>query len=121
MRGYTAILMPDDFYLPRHSRFGQEIRDVMPMDGAITYVTDGARIGVQFRTGRVDWIMEPAGEALDAASYRFRCGALLRELRLQPDPRETISIIWRRNATAFNETAAAFAARQRRAPELGFD
>jgi hypothetical protein len=50
------IRLPDRFYLPRTDTFGREVRDVMPWDGAVSYATDGERLGVQYGDGRVEWL-----------------------------------------------------------------
>jgi hypothetical protein len=50
------IRLPDRFYLPRIDAQGREVRDVMPWDGAVSYATDGARVGVQYPDGRVEWL-----------------------------------------------------------------
>lgn len=55
------IRLPDRFYLPRIDAQGREVRDVMPWDGAVSYATDGARVGVAYPDGRVEWL----GEAPD--------------------------------------------------------
>jgi hypothetical protein len=51
-----VIRLPDRFYLPRIDAQGREVRDVMPWDGAVSYATDGARVGVQYPDGRVEWL-----------------------------------------------------------------
>lgn len=50
------IRLPDRFYLPRTDDYGREVRDVMPWDGAVSYATDGERLGVQYGDGRVEWL-----------------------------------------------------------------
>lgn len=50
------IRLPDRFYLPRIDAQGREVRDVMPWEGAVSYATDGARVGVQYPDGRVEWL-----------------------------------------------------------------
>jgi hypothetical protein len=50
------IRLPDRFYLPRTDNYGREVRDVMPWEGAVTYATDGERLGVQYGDGRVEWL-----------------------------------------------------------------
>lgn len=63
------IRLPDRFYLPRIDAQGREVRDVMPWDGAVSYATDGARVGVAYPDGRVEWLGDapdlPAGDAYD--------------------------------------------------------
>jgi len=51
-----AIRLPERFYLPRTDREGREVRDVMPWDGAVSYATDGERLGIQYTDGRVEWL-----------------------------------------------------------------
>ena len=50
------IRLPDRFYLPRTDPEGREIRDVMPWEGAVTYATDGERLGIQYADGSVVWL-----------------------------------------------------------------
>lgn len=51
-----SIRLPDRFYLPRTDDYGREVRDVMPWEGAVSYATDGERLGVQYGDGRVEWL-----------------------------------------------------------------
>lgn len=51
-----AIRLPDRFYLPRTGADGREVRDIMPWEGAVSYATDGERLGIQFDDGRVMWL-----------------------------------------------------------------
>jgi hypothetical protein len=51
-----AIRLPDRFYLPRTDPDGREVRDVMPWEGAVSYATDGERLGIQYADGRVVWL-----------------------------------------------------------------
>jgi hypothetical protein len=51
-----AIRLPDRFYLPRTDTDGREVRDVMPWEGAVSYATDGERLGIQYADGRVVWL-----------------------------------------------------------------
>jgi hypothetical protein len=64
------IRLPDRFYLPRTDNYGREVRDVMPWEGAVSYATDGERLGVQYGDGRVEWLGRAAsiadGERVDA-------------------------------------------------------
>jgi hypothetical protein len=59
-----AIRLPDRFYLPRTDPEGREVRDVMPWEGAVSYATDGDRLGIQYADGRVVWLGR-AGPAPD--------------------------------------------------------
>lgn len=51
-----SIKLPDRFYLPRTDAEGREVRDVMPWEGAVSYATDGERLGIQYADGRVEWL-----------------------------------------------------------------
>ncbi len=51
-----TVRLPDRFYLPRTDPDGREVRDVMPWEGAVSYATDGERLGVQYGDGRVEWL-----------------------------------------------------------------
>ena len=51
-----SIRLPDRFYLPRTDAEGQEVRDVMPWDGALSYATDGERLGILYPDGSVVWL-----------------------------------------------------------------
>lgn len=51
-----SIRLPDRFYLPRVDADGREVRDVMPWDGALSYATDGERLGIQYADGSVVWL-----------------------------------------------------------------
>src|SRR5262245_23130708 len=51
-----AIRLPDRFYLPRTDAEGREVRDVMPWEGAVSYATDGERLGIQYPDGSVAWL-----------------------------------------------------------------
>jgi len=59
-----SIRLPDRFYLPRVDVRGREVRDVMPWDGAVSYATDGERVGIQYADGRIVWLGEVG--AMDA-------------------------------------------------------
>jgi len=65
-----SIRLPDRFYLPRIDADGREVRDVMPWDGALSYATDGERLGIQYPDGSVAWLGRgpdaDAGEPGDA-------------------------------------------------------
>ncbi|HVG43939.1 MAG TPA: hypothetical protein VM890_04390 [Longimicrobium sp.] len=57
-----SIRLPDRFYLPRVDAEGREVRDVMPWEGALSYATDGERLGIQYPDGSVVWLGRgPAG------------------------------------------------------------
>jgi hypothetical protein len=59
------IRLPDRFYLPRTDNYGREVRDVMPWEGAVSYATDGERLGVQYGDGRVEWLGRAASLSED--------------------------------------------------------
>ena len=50
------IRLPDRFYLSRTDGNGREVHDVMPWDGAVSYATDGERVGIQYADGRIVWL-----------------------------------------------------------------
>jgi hypothetical protein len=60
-----SIRLPDRFYLPRIDGEGREVRDVMPWDGALSYATDGERLGIQYADGSVVWLGRGAADAAD--------------------------------------------------------
>jgi hypothetical protein len=55
------IRLPDRFYLPRVQGDGTEVRDIVPWEGATSYVTDGERVGLRFRDARVVWLGAAGG------------------------------------------------------------
>jgi len=57
-----SIRLPDRFYLPRVDDEGREVRDVMPWDGALSYATDGERLGIQYPDGSVVWLGRGAAD-----------------------------------------------------------
>jgi hypothetical protein len=60
------IRLPDRFYLPRIDADGREVRDQMPWDGAVSYATDGRRVGIQYADGSIVWLGDaPAGNGGD--------------------------------------------------------
>ena len=61
-----SIRLPDRFYLPRVDAEGREVRDVMPWEGALSYATDGERLGIQYADGRVEWLGRAAPSDDDA-------------------------------------------------------
>jgi hypothetical protein len=58
-----SIRLPDRFYLPRVDADGREVRDVMPWEGALSYATDGERLGIQYADGSVVWLGRGAAGA----------------------------------------------------------
>lgn len=55
------ITLSDNYYEPRRTLGGGEVRDAMPYEGAVEYVTDDAgHWGVRYEDGGVDWLGEVA-------------------------------------------------------------
>ena len=92
------VHLPDRFYVPRYSRCGFEIRDRMPWDVALAYVTDGVRFGVQFKDGSIDWLIQPEGNGTLASDYRIAREKLPAGLRIDSRPDEIVLEIWRENS-----------------------
>jgi hypothetical protein len=108
-----AIRLPDRFYLPRTDREGREVRDVMPWEGAVSYATDGERLGIQYADGRVEWLgraepLSPAeggDEPVDAAGDPLRTfaedfegvnlDALVEGMRSYMDLHPVLKTVWR--------------------------
>ena len=66
------IRLPDRFYLPRIDGSGREVHDVMPWEGAVSYATDGERVGIQYADGRVEWLGDaPAADGAGGGSDSF--------------------------------------------------
>ena len=63
-----TVRLPDRFYLPRTDGEGREVRDVMPWEGAVSYATDGERLGIQYADGRIEWLgtAQPDDDDADA-------------------------------------------------------
>ncbi|HEU4560539.1 MAG TPA: hypothetical protein VFS20_21995 [Longimicrobium sp.] len=104
------IRLPDRFYLPRTDNYGREVRDVMPWDGAVSYATDGERLGVQYGDGRVEWLgrattlaedgaaHESPGEALSNLAADFEgvnLDALVDGIRSYMDLHPVLKTVWR--------------------------
>ncbi len=58
---------PDDWYEWRASEGGGEVRDVVPYEGAVRYVTDGKQWGVEYDDGTID-MLGPIDEAEEQAN-----------------------------------------------------
>jgi hypothetical protein len=60
-KGYLidTLILPAEYYEERASRGGETIRDRVPYEGAVRYVTDGKEWGVQYWTGVIDWLAGP--------------------------------------------------------------
>jgi hypothetical protein len=101
------IRLPDRFYLPRLDGEGREVRDVMPWDGAVSYATDGERVGIQYADGRVVWLGDasaaPDGNGeLDPEHPSFaedfegvNLDALVSGLRAYMDRHPILKSVWR--------------------------
>lgn len=55
-REIRRIRLPEQFYAPRRTLGGGIVRDAMPIEGALAYVTDGERYGVLYNDWSVDWL-----------------------------------------------------------------
>ena len=94
-----AIRLPDQFYLPRIDPEGREVRDVMPWDGAVSYATDGARVGVQYPDGSVEWLGD-APDLAQASSFEedfqdVNLDALVAGLHAYVDRHPILRTVWR--------------------------
>ena len=105
-----AIRLPDRFYLPRTDAEGREVRDVMPWEGAVSYATDGERLGVQYGDGRVEWLgraatlsadgdgQAPAADPLRTFADDFEgvnLDALVEGIRSYMDLHPVLKTVWR--------------------------
>ena len=108
-----TVRLPDRFYLPRTDGEGREVRDVMPWEGAVSYATDGERLGIQYADGRVEWLGranpvapsedgdEPASPASGAAESfaddfeGVNLDALVAGLRSYIDLHPVLKTVWR--------------------------
>jgi len=66
MTNYTIRTadLPTSFYDERTTLGGGSVRDVIPFEGAVRYVTDdGIRYGVEYECGTIDWIGDIEQEA----------------------------------------------------------
>lgn len=104
------IRLPDRFYLPRTDNYGREVRDVMPWEGAVSYATDGERLGVQYGDGRVEWLgrattiaedgpaRDSAPDPLTALAADFEgvnLDALVEGIRSYMDLHPVLKTVWR--------------------------
>jgi hypothetical protein len=97
------IRLPDRFYLSRTDGDGREVHDVMPWDGAVSYATDGERVGIQYADGRVVWVGDAApaddGAPSDLASFAedfegVNLDALVSGLRAYVDRHPVLKSVW---------------------------
>lgn len=98
------IRLPDRFYLPRLDTEGREVHDVMPWDGAVSYATDGERVGIQYADGRLVWLGDaaPADGAADGPEHPsfaedfegVNLDALVSGLRAYMDRHPILKSVW---------------------------
>lgn len=109
------IRLPDRFYLPRTDTTGREVRDVMPWEGAVSYATDGERLGIQYGDGRVEWLgRAPAAGAAAEEPPPPRVGfkedfegvnidALVDGLRSYMDLHPILKTVWQEDIASLEE------------------
>ena len=108
-----SIRLPDRFYLPRIDTDGREVRDVMPWEGALSYATDGERLGIQYPDGSVVWLGrgpaadgaeladdEPSSDPAAAATFAddfegVNLDALVDGIRSYIDLHPVLKTVWR--------------------------
>lgn len=97
------IRLPDRFYLSRIDGTGREVHDVMPWEGAVSYATDGERVGIQYADGHVVWLGDaaPAGDGVsnDIGSFAedfegVNLDALVSGLRAYVDRHPVLKNVW---------------------------
>lgn len=111
-----SIRLPDRFYLPRTDGTGREVRDVMPWEGAVSYATDGERLGIQFDDGRVMWLGNvSAADTGDPAVQSFaddfqgvNMDALVDGLRSYMDLHPVLKTVWRDDLATLDALRARF-------------
>lgn len=97
------IRLPDRFYLPRIDAQGREVRDVMPWEGAVSYATDGRRVGIQYADGRIVWVgdaPDPDGDGLDLVRFEedfegVNLDALVSGLHAYVERHPILRTVWR--------------------------
>ena len=108
-----TIRLPDRFYLPRTGSDGREVRDVMPWEGAASYVSDGERVGIQFADGRLQWLgtasasrlADGDGAAADAFADDFEgvnLDALVEGIRSYIELHPVLRTVWRDDLQALD-------------------
>jgi hypothetical protein len=50
------IKLSPENYEARQTVGGGEVQDVLPWEGAVSYVTDGEQYGVEYGDGAIDWL-----------------------------------------------------------------
>ena len=113
-----TIRLPDRFYLPRTDAEGREVRDVMPWEGAVSYATDGERLGIQYADGRVEWLgtaapgsaetREPTAEPEPPESFEddfegVNLDALVDGLRSYMDLHPVLKTVWREDIATLED------------------
>ncbi|HYR06626.1 MAG TPA: hypothetical protein VEQ60_02580 [Longimicrobium sp.] len=97
------IRLPDRFYLSRTDGNGREVHDVMPWEGAVSYATDGERVGIQYADGRVVWLGDAApqedGAAVETGNFAedfegVNLDALVSGLRAYVDRHPVLKNVW---------------------------
>ena len=95
------IRLPDRFYLSRIDGNGREVHDVMPWEGALSYATDGERVGIQYADGRVVWLGDaaPAGDGAPSDSFAedfegVNLDVLVSGLRAYVDRHPVLRNVW---------------------------
>lgn len=100
------IRLPDRFYLPRIDADGREVRDQMPWDGAVSYATDGRRVGIQYADGSIVWLGDAPseengdGDGRESPSFAedfegVNLDALVSGLRAYMDRHPILYNVWR--------------------------
>lgn len=56
MPDIQRVRLPERFYLPRQTYSGLIVHDQVPWDGAVSYVTDGMRYGLEMQDGSISWL-----------------------------------------------------------------
>jgi hypothetical protein len=115
-----AIRLPDRFYLPRTAADGREVRDIMPWEGAVSYATDGERLGIQFDDGRVMWLgnvsaAEPEDERPEPRMTVFatdfegvNMDALVEGIRSYMDLHPVLKTVWADDLQTLDALRARF-------------
>jgi len=115
-----AVRLPDRFYLPRTDPHGREVRDVMPWEGAVSYATDGDRLGIQFDDGRVMWLgnapvadadderPEPRMEAFATDFEGVNMDALVEGIRSYMDLHPVLKTVWAEDLQTLDALRARF-------------